>query len=165
MHDSALISIRAWTPDDSEAVLRVHYAAVHHTAAAEYDLEVRQDWSPPVTDERIARYIANVARTDQTTLVATLEGRVVGFASVVAPQNELRAVYVLPAVGRCGIGSRLLISVEELARVRGLTELHLDSSLNAVEFYSGHGYVAEGSAEHVLSTGRKMRCVPMRKLL
>ena len=146
-------------------MLRVHYAAVHQTAATEYGAEVRQDWSPPVTAERIDRYLSGSARNEEATLVAVADGRVIGFASIVAPLNELRAVYVSPAVGRRGVGSRLLISIEELARVRGLTELRLDSSLNAVDFYEAHGYVAEGRAEHALSTGRKMECIPMQKTL
>ena len=62
-------------------------------------------------------------------------------------------------------GSALLRAVEELARNRGLKELHLDSSLTAERFYAAHGYLSEGAAEHALRTGRRMACIRMRKVL
>ena len=159
------ITIRDWRPDDAWGVLRVKCAAVHETAAAHYDELIRRDWAPQVTAEGVARYLQSDARRQEATLVAVLDAAVVGFASIVAPLSELQAVYVSPHVGQQGVGSRLLASVEELALRHGIQQLRLHSSLNAVPFYRARGYVAEGHAEHTLSTGRTMACVPMRKTL
>lgn len=159
------IIIRALSLQDAEAVLRVHHAAVHETAAPDYGPEVRQDWSPPVTPDRIDRYRGATARTEETTLVAVVDERVVGFASIVVALRELRAVYVSPEAGRRGVGSALLRGVEELAREAGVDELHLDSSLTAVAFYQKHGYLVDKHAEHVLFTGRRMPCVFMHKVI
>src|SRR5262245_537898 len=159
------ISIRPLAPEDAEGVLHVHHAAVHRTAAADYPPDVLRDWSPPVTAERLERYRQNLAREDETTLVAVAGGRIVGFASIVAALAELRALYVSPDLGRRGVGASLLHGVEELARERGLEELHLDASLTAERFYSRYGYESQGRATHTLRTGVRMACVRMRKRL
>src|SRR5262245_53759879 len=159
------IIIRSLDLQDVEAVLRVHYGAVHETAAADYPPAIRNDWSPPITPERTERYLRNMTSGEEDTVVAVVDGRVVGFASIVSSLSELRAVYVSPDMGRRGVGSALLRAVEELARNRGLKELHLDSSLTAERFYAAHRYLSEGAAEHALRTGRRMPCGRMRKVL
>jgi len=159
------ITIRPLEPGDADAVLSVHYAAVHETAAADYGPEIRRSWSPPITPERVDRYHRNAESGEETTVVAVANGSVVGFASIVATSSELRAVYVSPEVGRRGVGGTLLQAVERLAREKGLKELHLDSSLTAERFYTAHGYSSEGRGEHTLRDGMRMICVPMRKAL
>jgi GNAT superfamily N-acetyltransferase len=159
------ITIRSLDLQDVEAVLRVHYGAVHETAAADYPPDICTDWSPPITPERTERYVRNMTSGEENTVVAVVDGRVMGFASIVPSLSELRAVYVSPGMGRCGVGSALLRAVEELARRRGLKELQLDSSLTAERFYAAHGYQSECAAEHTLRTGRRMPCVRMRKPL
>jgi GNAT superfamily N-acetyltransferase len=48
--------------------------------------------------------------------------------------------YVLPEVQFGGVGRALLEAVEAEARLRGLLELSLESTLSARAFYSRHGY-------------------------
>ncbi len=74
-------------------------------------------------------------------------------------------MYVSAAFGRQGVGSALLRELERLAKVRGCGELHLDSSLTAAPFYRHRGYEETERAEHLLSSGTKMACVKMRKVL
>jgi GrpB-like predicted nucleotidyltransferase (UPF0157 family) len=80
-------------------------------------------------------------------------------------QSEVKAVYVHPTAARRGIGAALLHEVEEAARRRGLTVLHLDASLNSVEFYFGARYIEGERRRHVLRSGVAIRCVPMIKTL
>lgn len=163
--DVATVDIRPAVPDDAEAIVAVHYAAVHGTAAADYDEETCRSWSPPVDGERLAAYRHSEAAEGWLSMVAVSSGRVVGFAMIVPDMSELRAVYVAPDVGRRGIGARLLREAESLARAHGLCALRLDSSLTAERFYAAHGYVSQGRAEHTLRSGVRMACVPMRKVL
>ncbi len=158
-------TIRPIRIEDAEDVLRVHYDAVHETAAADYDLDTRQDWSPPVTAERIESFARTIGSGEKTTLVAELDGRVVGFSSIVPAMGELEALYVAPQAGRRGIGFALLSAIENLASEMGLKELSLNSSLTAERFYMAHGYRAEGKDWHTLESGRKMACIGMRKAL
>ncbi|MCO6441650.1 MAG: GNAT family N-acetyltransferase [Nitrococcus mobilis] len=84
----------------------------------------------------------------------------------IAPRlHELRAVYVDPRVGRCGIGGRILEELERLALAHGIPALHLDSSVNAEAFYSQNGYEVVEKGVHRLSGGAEMACVRMKKSL
>ena len=163
MPNAPNVTIRAITIQDAEAVLRVHHNAVHKIAAPDYDTDTLQDWSPPVTAERVESFSRTIASGEQTTLVAELEGQVVGFASIIPASSKLQALYV--AAGRRGIGSALQHAIERVAGRIGLKELTLNSSLTAERFYLAHGYRSEGKSWHTLKSGRKMACIRMRKRL
>lgn len=165
MASAHAVDVRPAVREDAEAILTVHYAAVHGTASADYDVDICRSWSPPVDAERVDAYHRNAAADGMLAMVAVVHGRVVGFAAIVPAESELQAVYVAPDVGRRGIGARLLHAVESLARELGVRELHLDASLNAERFYAAHGYTSEGRAEHTLRSGVRMACMPMRKAL
>ena len=76
---------------------------------------------------------------------------------------ELRACYVAPEAGRKGVGTALVIGIEQAAREHGLRFLERDSSLTAELFYRRNGYEVTGRGEHVLPNGQRMACVKMRK--
>jgi GNAT superfamily N-acetyltransferase len=69
--------------------------------------------------------------------------------------------FVAPDRQGRGVGRALLGFVEELARQRGIEELHLSSSLTAMGFYERLGYRKTGAA----SGGRFSRTVEMTKSL
>ena len=98
-------------------------------------------------------------------IVARTADQIVAFGSIEPASGELRALYVAPAHGRHGIAARILAALETRARRRGLTELHMNASLNAEAFYRRHGYAALGRGEHTLPSGGTMICVRMRKTL
>lgn len=161
------ITIRLAAPEDALAILECHHSAVHETASRDYPPAILNEWSPPVTTERVASY-----RPSETTLVAEIPpdanaglGEIVGFGEIVAAQNELRAVYVAAHAGRSGVGSALLQALEALARTAGCPALTFDSSLTAERFYLRHDYVVVSRGVHTLSSGGVMACVRMTKHL
>jgi GNAT superfamily N-acetyltransferase len=158
------LTVRIATIADARGILEAHYSAVHSTAAGDYPLEVRTAWAMPVTPERIDQYSKH-ALSNETTVVADVDGRIAGFGAIVGANNELRAMYVAAAFGRRGVGSELLRELETIAKEQGCSELHMDSSLTAAPFYLRHGYEETGRAEHSLSGGAQMTCVKMRKVL
>jgi putative acetyltransferase len=52
-----------------------------------------------------------------------------------------------------------------VAKELGLTELRMDSSINAVPFYEANGFISLERADHRLPSGNRMACVRMRKTL
>ncbi len=150
--------------EDARGVLEAHYSAVHETAAADYPQEVLAAWSIAVTAERIDQY-TKYALPGETTVVAEVGGRIAGFGAIIQANDELRAVYVAAGFGRQGVGSALLRELERIAKEQGCRELHMDSSLTAAPFYLDRGYEETGRGEHTLSSGVKMACVRMRKVL
>ncbi|MDZ8079330.1 MAG: GNAT family N-acetyltransferase [Nostoc sp. DcaGUA01] len=159
------IKVRCCLPSDAESVLKVHRAAIHGTASLCYPKEIIQDWASPITPSKIKAFADNTVIGEETRIVAEINGQIVGFGAIVVSNSELRAVYVSPSFGRSGVGTAILQELEHLARERGLSELHLNASLNAEPFYQVNGYINQGFEEHILRSGRKMPSVRMRKKL
>lgn len=90
-------------------------------------------------------------------LVAEIDGRLVGFASLsllfpvdgVKPALYLKELFVSGAARSGGVGRRLLIGVAGLARERGCVRVNwmaATDNLGAARFYEGIGATALGNA-------------------
>lgn len=150
---------------DAQAIIDLHFAAVHRTAAAFYPLAVLDSWSRCPDEARYQRMREVISGGEERVLVAETVAGVVAFASIVPRLSELRALYVHPDAGRRGVGSRVLTVLERLAVVRGVSELHVDASVNAEAFYQRAGYEVVEQGIHRLATGKEMACVKMFKKL
>jgi putative acetyltransferase len=159
------VRIRPAVEGDAVGVSRVLFEAVRQTAAPFYPREVIDRWSPLPDERRCAQIRSAIGGTDELCLVADQDGEVVGFGSIVPSSHELRAVYVRPDLGRSGIGGSILRDLERMAMARGLSELHMDASLNAQAFYLRHGYEVVERGVHHMAGGGQMACVKMRKFL
>jgi len=94
-----------------------------------------------------------------------MEGEIVGVGALVLATSELRACYVLPSAVRKGVGSAIVREIERIALENGLASLQMESSVTAEPFYKALGYEVVDYGEHLLSSGDRMACVKMRKLL
>lgn len=105
---------------------------------------------PPVSEAQTRSRLLAI-RGIETVLLAEVEGRAVGFASLRLvpylsddlPHAELTELYVDPAFRRRGIGRALLERVEALAVKRGAAELVLLTGRNnheAQAFYRALGF-------------------------
>lgn len=161
------ILLRRGQSADALAILEVHRSAVRGTAVAAYSQSIIDEWGPAVIGpERVESFQHWIERGEEWIVLAVdPKGRVIGFGSIVPGNSELRAVYVAADQGRKGVGRAILIRLEELAREAGVTELSMDSSVNAVPFYEANGFISLEPGEHVMSSGGRMACVHMRKAL
>ncbi len=164
-----MINLRSATIFDAEAILRVHYAAVHGPATfAFYTQNILQSWSPsPVDEHRVNKLGRAIENNEELVVVAVPNENdmIIGFGSIVPLQQELRALYVDPAFAGRGVGTKILSNLEELALLHGVNKLHMDASLNAERFYSRHGYLVVNRGIHRLNSGIDMNCVKMSKQL
>ena len=78
----------------------------------------------------------------QLTLVATLEGSPVGFASLEG-KDKIDMLYVHPAATGQGVGAMLVDALEKLAGARGAAKLAVDASDSARGFFEKRGYVTQ----------------------
>ena len=157
--------VRLAVPADAEAIVAVHFAAVHRSACGAYAQEVLDLWSAAPGAARHERMQQVIADGDELVRVVEQDGEVVAFGSIVPRTQELRAVYVHPGAGRRGIGALLLAALEALAREHGLARLQMDASINAEAFYRRAGYGVVERGAHPLRDGLSMACVRMRKTL
>lgn len=72
---------------------------------------------------------------------------------------------MLPEFMGQGIGKKMVIHLEHLARKAGLAEIHLEATLNSESFYQRCGFTAGAQAIYNSPSGLQLACVPMRKQL
>jgi putative acetyltransferase len=153
-----LFLVRKASPDDAEAICRVHKASVRGLCATAYSPEKIEAWiGPRVADD----YRRAMTSGGEVMRVAELGDRVVGFASI--KDAMLLALYVDPEQGR-GAGKLLLHAAEDEARVRRVAVLSLQATVNAVPFYAKHGYVRDGLGS-AMRGGQALPVVEMHKSL
>ena len=119
-------------------------------------------FQPPVRFSR--RYLRQIIeRNNSVTWVADLDGSVAGF-SVVNFTTEadrtlayIQTIEVAPAHRNQGIGTELLLRMEDSARAAGATViwLHVDAANDAaIRLYQSHGYRYQGYQEDYYDCGR-----------
>ena len=102
-----------------------------------------------------------------TFFVATRGNEVLGFASDYPIDTDTHgtSAYVRGSAARQGIGSTLLCLAEARARRCGARSVDIEASLAAADFYRRHGFTETGRGKSLLTTGRTIACVFMRKNL
>lgn len=76
-------------------------------------------------------------------LAAAVDGTPIGCARLL-PDGHIGRVAVLAPWRRHGVGSALLRTLIDAARVRGDRDVVLNAQVSALPFYAHHGFVAEG---------------------
>ncbi len=97
--------------------------------------------------------------------VAEEDAKIFGFAILDFKESLINATHVNPSMAHRGIGRRLVEAMESAAKQGGVSQLHLNSTLNAVAFYERLGYFQRKTASNRLPTGVELPCVMMTKNL
>ncbi|MGP0173632.1 N-acetyltransferase family protein [Pseudomonas sp. NCHU5208] len=127
------VEIRAAQPTDAPAISSVIVAALRISNARDYSPDVIAKVAQNFTAEQVERLVAT-----RQVLVATRDQQVLGTASL--DGQVVRSVFVAPDRQGQGIGRRLMLALERLAREQGVSELLVPSSLTAQGFYRQLGF-------------------------
>ena len=130
--------LRPFLPADVPLLAEIFRASIDELTADDYSDAQREAWAAAADDEET--FGARLA--SRLTLIATLDGAPVGFASLEGA-DHLDMLYVHPAVAGQGIGSMLCDGLEKLAAGRGAKKLVTEASDTAREFFAQRGYVAQ----------------------
>jgi ribosomal protein S18 acetylase RimI-like enzyme len=128
--------VRPARPEDADAVHRVHTEAIREGGGGHYPPEVLEVWVDAFNPGNFPRNLQKMAFF----VAERPGGPIAGFLALNLETRELDSLYVAPWGHGMGLGSYLLGYAEEMARQAGLADLWLDSSLNAVSFYSRYGW-------------------------
>jgi putative acetyltransferase len=151
------VSIRRAERRDSADVRRVVERAIRVSAAAEYSAAQVDAWASGGTEARAAEMI------DRTVaFVAESDGRLVGFSNL--DQDDVDQMYIDPDFEGRGVARRLYDAVEAEARARGVTELTVTASLQAVPAFRAFGFGAEQERDRSYN-GETFRVFGMTKVL
>jgi putative acetyltransferase len=132
------LGLRPFLPVDTPILAAIFAASIEQLTADDYDAGQQAAWAAladdePALAERLSR---------QLTLVATVDGEPVGFASL-RGKDHIDMLYVHPAVARRGVATSLVDALEKLASARGAAELTVDASDSAKAFFDRRGYTAQ----------------------
>ena len=155
-----VLAVRRAQDEDAQAIFEVHTRSIREICASHYSAAEVETWA----SRRPAGSHLTAIRSREC-FVATDDAGIVGFGQLDLATGEVEAVYVHPRAVRQGVGARLLRTLEEVARVAGLSVLRLKSTLNALPFYEHAGFRIEAQATHRISPEVALACVEMRKEL
>ena len=131
-------ALRPFLPADTPILAAIFVASVESLTGDDYSEAQQEAWAASVDDE--AAFGQRLA--SQLTLVATLDGAPVGFASLKG-KDHIDHVYVHPGAVGQGVAAALCDALEKLAVARGARSLTVDASDNAAEFFAKRGYEAK----------------------
>jgi putative acetyltransferase len=131
-------ALRPFLAEDTPLLAEIFRAAIAQLTAEDYSEAQQEAWASAAEDE--AAFGEDLA--SQLTLIATLEGSPVGFASLEG-KDKIGMLYVHPAVAGQGVGAMLADALEKLAGGRGVAKLSVDASDSARGFFEKRGYVAQ----------------------
>ena len=131
-------ALRPFLIEDTPLLAEIFRASIDELAADDYGEAARQAWAAAADDqEAFAKRLG-----DQLTLVATLNGSPVGFASL-ANNETIDLIYVHPAAAGQGAGTMLVDALEKLSVARGAKRLTADVSDTAEEFFKRRGFIPQ----------------------
>ncbi|MET4385267.1 putative acetyltransferase [Bradyrhizobium sp. F1.4.3] len=129
-------ALRPFLPADVPILAAIFTASIEELTGGDYSEAQQQAWMAAAETEEFGKRLAA-----DLTLIATLEGSPVGFASL-RGADHIRMLYVHPAVAEQGIATMLVDALERLASSRGAEKLTVDASDTAQGFFAKRGYVA-----------------------
>jgi putative acetyltransferase len=130
-------ALRPFLIEDTPLLAEIFRASIEELTADDYNEGQQEAWASAADDEEeFARRLG-----DQLTLIATMNGSPIGFASL-ANNETIDLIYVHPAVAGQGAGTMLIDAFERLGAARGATRLTADVSDTAQDFFKKRGFTA-----------------------
>lgn len=148
--------IRAATSADASELFEIRRAAILAFAAPAMRAELAVAWAeahPPAWMHVLIR--------ERDVRVFEDAGTISGWLS--STDCHIDGLYVSPPHAGRGVGSALLRHAEQDIEARGVPEVRLDASVNAVSFYTSRGYDSVGQRHP--DDGPKYGAQPMAKRL
>jgi putative acetyltransferase len=131
-------ALRPYLAEDTPLLAAIFAASIMDLTGDDYSEAQQEAWASGADDEEaFGKKLAG-----QLTLIATLQGSPVGFASL-RGTDHIDMLYVHPSAARQGVASALCDALERIANARGAKKLTVDASDTALEFFRKRGYVAQ----------------------
>jgi len=131
-------ALRPFLTEDAEILAAIFRASIEELTEDDYNPSQQEAWASAADDE--AAFAERLGKN--LTLLATLEGSPVGFGAL-ADNKTVDMLYVHPAVAGQGVGAMLYDALEKLAVARGVSQLTVEASDSAREFFARRGFTAE----------------------
>ena len=132
------LALRPFLPEDADLLAEIFRESVTELTGDDYSEAQQAAWAARADDAvEFGKKLAG-----QLTLIVTLEGSPVGFASLEG-KEKIGMLYVHPAAAGQGAAALLVDALEKLAGGRGAAKLSVDASDTAYGFFLRRGYAAQ----------------------
>lgn len=131
------LALRPFLPADAALLREIFRDSIEELTSDDYTETQQEAWASAADD--VGEFRNKLS--GQLTLVATLEGSLVGFASLEG-KDKIDMLYVHPAATGQGVGAMLIDALERLAGARGTARITVDASDSARGFFEKRGYIA-----------------------
>jgi len=132
------LALRPFLAEDAPLLAEIFRESVLELTADDYSEAQQGAWIASADDlDAFTKRLGG-----QLTLIATLQGSPVAFASLAA-SRKIDMLFVHPAAVGRGAATMLLDALEKLAVRRGTEKLTVDASDSARGFFEKHGYIAQ----------------------
>ena len=135
-HAQPKLAMRPLLPADVPLLAEIFRASIAGLTGDDYSATQQEAWASAADDEEA--FGARLAKA--LTLLGTIDGSPVGFASLDGPER-VDMLYVHPAAAGHGVGSMLIDALEKLAAARGAKRLTAEVSDSAHDFFKQRGFV------------------------
>ena len=152
-----MLEIKRATPTDANAAFDIRRAAIRSQCIGAYTAEQMALWTRGKAEDGYS------ALMDKPFYLGWLNGEPVATGMLDLANNEVGALFVLPAFTGRGYGKAMLDHLEQVARELAIEEVVLDATLNAASFYRACGYVGDEQAIYHSPSGLRLACIPMKK--
>ena len=140
------LGLRPFLPADAPLLAEIFREAIAELTGDDYSEAQREAWASLADDA--AAFGGDLSQ--ELTLVATLAGSPVGFATLEG-KDKIGMLYIHPAAVNQGVAALLIDALEKLAAGRGAAALKVDASDTAYGFFLQRGYAAQ--QRNTVSTG------------
>ena len=154
------INIRRAALEDREAICEIHASSIRGLGSSHYSDDEVDAWAGRKTPSDYDGLIS-----DRHVVVAECDHSTMGFGTLDITKGEILQLYIHPDHARKGIGSLILDELLSVARVSGLEEVHLNSSLHAKRFYVRAGFQPGPMCKHRFRSGGEIDCISMTRRL
>jgi putative acetyltransferase len=152
-------ALRPFLAADTPVLAAIFTAAIEQLTGEDYSEAQQEAWASAAGDEeQFGKRLAG-----ELTLIATLQGSPVGFASLKGA-DHIDMLYVHPGAVGQGVASMLCEALEKIAGSRGAKSLTVDASDNAQGFFLKRGYIGK-QRNTVTVNGEWLANTTMQKVL
>jgi putative acetyltransferase len=130
-------ALRPFLVEDTPLLAEIFRASIEELTADDYSPTQQEAWASAADDEE--EFAQRLGK--QLTLIATMNGSPVGFASL-ANNDTIDMLYMHPTVAGQGGGTMLIDALEKLSAARGSKRLTADVSDAAEDFFKKRGFTA-----------------------
>ncbi|MGH8449439.1 GNAT family N-acetyltransferase [Pseudomonas sp.] len=154
-----MLEIKRATQKDAQVAFDIRRLAIRGQCIGAYTAEQMALWTRGTAEDGYS------ALMEKPFYLGWVKGRPVVTGMLDLANNEVGALFVLPAFTGRGYGKAMLDHLERMARELAIEEVVLDATLNAASFYRACGYVGEAQAMYHSPSGLALACGPMVKRL